>query len=438
MTSDATTPRQAYVWAWLPDARAPVVAGRLETVGEMLVFNYGRSYLQRDDAIALYLPELPLQSGAQRPAPGLRMAGCLRDAAPDAWGRRVTLNRRFGKQSRDMDPARLDELTYLLESGSDRVGALDFQTSPGDYVARHKQAASLTELQAAAAMVEAGTPLSAELEQALLHGTSLGGARPKAMIEDGQHKWIAKFSSASDHYSVVKGEYLAMRLAAAAGLDVAPVRLVRSAGKDVLLVRRFDRIPTEQGWQRKAMVSGLTLLGLDELMARYASYLDLAEIIRHRFVQPRQTLRELYGRMVFNVLSGNTDDHARNHAAFWDGHTLALTPAYDLCPQPRSGNEASQAMLIHGNDRSSRLQTCLDAAADFLLDTDTAKTLIAAQISAITDHFENICDEGGLDPVERNLFRQRHFLNPSIFDQAPEELRALRHPWQEQATDRRR
>ena len=129
-----------------------------------------------------------------------------------------------------------------------------------------------------------------------------------------------------------------MRLAARAGLKVAPVRLEHVAGKDVLLVERFDRTKTNGKWTRKAMVSALTLFGLDEMMARYASYEDLAEIIRHRFTAPKATLHELYGRLVFNILCGNTDDHARNHAAFWDGARLTLTPAYDICPQSRAGN----------------------------------------------------------------------------------------------------
>src|SRR5690606_20000377 len=123
----------------------------------------------------------------------------------------------------------------------------------------------------------------------------------------------------------------------------------------VLLVERFDRKATAEGWTRRGMVSALTLFGLDEMMARYASYQDLAEIIRHRFARPAQTLRELFGRIVFNVLCGNTDDHARNHAAFWNGHQLSLTPAYDICPQARTGNEASQAMLIAGEKRLSKI-----------------------------------------------------------------------------------
>ncbi|WP_218119621.1 HipA domain-containing protein [Pseudoxanthomonas sp. CF125] len=410
------------MWVWLPSAVTPVVAGRLVPDGGQLIFNYGRSYLDRDNAIPLYLPELPIKAGAIPPMPGLTIAGCIRDAAPDAWGRRVILNHRYGKEARDMDTARLDELSYLLESGSDRIGGLDFQASATDYSPRIAQQATLAELLDAAAKVEAGIPLTPELDNALHHGSSLGGARPKAMIEAGQHKWIAKFSSSADTYSIVKSEYIAMRLAALAGLDAAPVRLERSAGKDVLLVRRFDRERTPDGYRRRIIVSALTMLGLDEMMARYASYEDLAEIVRHRFNQPKATLRELYGRLVFNVLCGNTDDHARNHAAFWDGETLVLTPAYDICPQARTGNEAGQAMLIAGQRRDSNLSLCLKASTHFLLNEKEAIALINHQLDTVHEHFESVCDEAALSAVDRNLLQRRQFLNPSIFDGSPAAL----------------
>lgn len=407
---------EAYVWVWLPGATKPVVAGRLARDGENLIFNYGRSYLELDGAIPLYLPELPLRPGALPPEPGLTMAGCLRDGAPDAWGRRVILNRTFGIKGKDADIGAIDELTYLLESGSDRIGALDFQLSPTSYVPRAAQAASLEELLTAAEKVEKGIPLTPELDQALFHGSSLGGARPKAMIEDGDRKLIAKFSSSSDTYNVVKAEFIAMRLAAKAGLNVAPVRLTHVAGKDVLLVERFDRLRTGDGWRRKAMVSALTIFGLDEMMARYASYADLTEVIRHRFSHPKDTLRELFGRLVFNILCGNTDDHARNHAAFWDGKTLALTPAYDICPQSRAGNEASQAMLITGNNRSSTLATCMEAAPNFLLEKQTAAGIIRDMLATVRTEWEVTCDEASLSEVDRNLFWERIFLNPYIFE----------------------
>jgi serine/threonine-protein kinase HipA len=339
-------PNEAYVWIWLPNEVKPVVAGLLIKFENQILFNYGKSYLSRSNAIAIYAPELPLKSGTLPPLPSMSMPSCIRDASPDAWGRRVIINKKLSLKGRDTGNSQLDELTYLLESGSDRIGALDFQLSPTTYAPRGPRMATLEELLQSAEKVEAGILLSPELDQALYHGSSLGGARPKAFIESENKKFIAKFSSSTDAYSIVKAEFVAMRLAKIAGLDVASVKLAKAAHKDILLVERFDRKKTDNGWTRKAMVSALTMLELDEMMARYASYEDLAEIIRHRFTSPTQTLKELFGRIVFNVLCGNTDDHARNHAAFWDGNALTLTPAYDICPQNRSGNEASQAMII--------------------------------------------------------------------------------------------
>ena len=409
------TPREAFVWIWLPEATTPVVAGRLAEVGGKLLFNYGKSYLDRPDAIPIYSPELPLRQGLLPLRNELAMPGCLRDAAPDAWGRRVILNRLHSGQAGRQDTALLDELTYLLESGSDRIGALDFQLSPTEYVPRQARQATLEELLASAERVEQGIPLSPELDQALRHGSSIGGARPKAMIDTDEKKFIAKFSGSTDVYSVVKAEFVAMRLAALAGLQVAPVQLVRASGKDVLLIERFDRIKVETGWQRKAMVSALTLFGLDELMARYASYEDLAEIIRHRFVEPAETLRELFSRLAFNILCGNTDDHARNHAAFWNGRQLTLTPAYDICPQSRTGNEASQAMLIMGTNNMSRLEVCVSAASRFLLSTEEARAIIVRLIASIQANWDAVCEEAQLSQVDKAMLKERQFLNPYAF-----------------------
>lgn len=407
---------EAFVWAWLPGAVEPVVAGKLTTDSDHLVFNYGKSYLARDNAIPLYTPELPLRSGLIPLLPGLRMPACIRDASPDAWGRRVIVNRKLGAKGAKTDPAQLDELTYLLESGSDRIGALDFQRSATEYVPRGTAAASLKQLAHATDLIEKGVPLSPDLNQALQHGTSIGGARPKALIDDGDRKYIAKFSSTTDLYSVVKAEFVAMRLAAVCGLNVASVSLTRSLHKDVLLIERFDRSHSKAGWQRKLMVSALTLLSLDEMMARYASYEDLAEGIRHRFANASATLRELFSRLVFNILCGNTDDHARNHAAFWDGQMLRLTPAYDICPQNRTGHEASQAMLIAGEDRMSRLSSCLNAAGHFLLSRDEAIDLMERQLTCITDHWDAVCAEAGLTDTDRAFLWGRQFLNPYAFE----------------------
>lgn len=417
MTSKLPHPRDAFVWTWLPDATEPVVAGRMVHADDEIQFIYGRSYRERDGAIPLYLPELPLEPGVIRPLPGLTLASAIRDAAPDAWGRRVILNRVFGVKGDEIDALELDELVFLLESGSDRVGALDFQRSSDRYVARGSAQASLKELLASAERVERNLPLNPELDQALHHGSSIGGARPKALLTDDskQCKYVAKFSSSADTYNVVKGEYIAMRLAALAGLNVAEVHLRHVSGKDVLLVERFDRARTDRGWTRRNLVSALTMLELDEMQARYASYQDLAEIVRMRFTKPKEALRELFSRLVFNILVGNLDDHARNHAAFWDGAMLTLTPAYDICPQPRSGGEAGQAMLIHDQVRASQIGACLEAAPHFHLSQDQAIAIAEQQIRTIGTHWRAVVEEAGLGAVDRTLFWGRQFLNAFAF-----------------------
>jgi len=408
--------KEAYVWIWLPDETEPVVAGRLEADNGQILFNYGKSYLARirdkKPVIAIYEPELPLKTGFLPLPKGLSMPGCIRDAAPDAWGRRVIINKKLGLKGAGTDTAELDELAYLLESGSDRIGALDFQRSPTEYVPRFANNVSMEELIESAERVEKGIPLTPELDQALFHGSSIGGARPKALIQNEGKKYIAKFSSNADLYSVVKAEFIAMRLAALAGLSVAPVKLTKAANKDVLLIERFDRKQTAQGWSRKAMISALTLFGLDDMMGRYASYETLAEIIRHRFTDPKATLEEMFTRLVFNILCGNNDDHARNHAAFWNGKTLTLTPAYDICPQSRTGNETTQAMLISGNNKLSQLKTCLATAHNFLLSEADAHVIFERLTSAIEQNWGSVCEEAELNEVDKKLLWGRQFLNP--------------------------
>lgn len=415
MTSRSPRLRRAFVWTWLPGAVDPVVAGQLAVDGDRILFVYGRSYRERPGAIALYLPELPLGPDPIPPPAGMTMASAIRDGAPDAWGRRVILNRTFGVKGEALDGLELDELVFLLESGSDRIGALDFQTSATEYRPRGGGQPTLEELLASAEKVERNLPLTPELDQALHHGSSIGGARPKALITDGSRKLIAKFSSTTDSYSVVKGEYIAMRLAALAGISAAPVRLVQVSGKDVLLLERFDRTPDGDRWRRRALVSALTILELDEMQARYASYEDLAEQIRFRFSDPKATLHELFARLTFNILVGNVDDHARNHAAFWDGTHLTLTPAYDICPQARAGEEASQAMLIVGQRRASQLALCLAAAPAFHLPLDQAIQIILHQVETIGAHWAALCEEASLGAVDRALFWGRQFLNPFAF-----------------------
>lgn len=217
------SPKEAYVWLWLPGETEPVVAGRLARADDgVLVFNYGQSYLARSNAIPIYEPELPLRAGELPLLNGLQMPNCIRDASPDAWGRRVLLYRAGARAD---NVAELDELTYLLESGSDRIGALDFQSSPTEYVPRAGIHTPMHELMEAAQRIQDGLPVSQALDLALRHGTSIGGARPKVTLEEAGKKYIAKFSSNKDLYNVVKAEFVAMRLAALCSINTATVRL---------------------------------------------------------------------------------------------------------------------------------------------------------------------------------------------------------------------
>ncbi len=409
-------PREVFVWTWLPGEVEPVVAGRIVAEGTRYDFAYGRSYLARENAIPLYLPELPLQAGVQAPFGPLDMANCLRDGLPDRWGRRVIINRLTGRKGADAADVEFSDLVYMLESGSDRIGALDFQASATEYVARGGGTATLDDLAEFAGNVEAGKPVPAQLAQAILHGSSIGGARPKALLDDGGRKLIVKFSASNDVISMVKAEFIAMRLAARIGVNVAPVELAQALGKDALIVERFDRVPSARGWTRRAMVSALTILGENEMSAHHLSYGELADQIRARFTRPEETLRELFLRLVLNILVGNTDDHARNHAAFWDGDMLTLTLAYDIAPQVRATHEANQAMIIANGDRRARLASCLNAAEKFLLREGEARDMITHVVDVICRDWRNVCDEAGLPTVERRAFAGRQFFNAYAFE----------------------
>ena len=405
-----TEPTSAFVWMWLPDATDPVVCGRLDHLDGRIGFAYVRSYLERNDAVAIFDAELPLRRGRQYASSdqtvGLPL--CIDDAMPDSWGRRL-VNYRLGALG-----AEFGDLTYLTESGSDRIGALDFQASAVDYVPREVTNAALEDLAMASEMIEMGERLPWQLKAALLQGTSIGGARPKALLDDGDRKLIAKFSSTTDGYPVVQGEFVAMELARRAGLNVALVELRNTAGRRALLVERFDRTATGG---RRRVVSALTVLGLTPFPeGRYATYANLTHKIRAEFSNPAATLRELFGRIAFNMLCGNTDDHGRNHAAFV-GSELELTPAFDICPHARSGGYATQAMAYdsRGNN-DARLALLVDAAPLYLLDRRGAQEIVDGLDATVRTEWDAVCDLAELTAFERSQLWGRQFLNPHVFE----------------------
>ena len=399
-------PPDAYVWVWLPGGAEPVVAARLHDYGRRIGFTYGASYLQRDAAIPLSLPDLPLRPGEVMPRRGDDMAALVRGALPDVWARSV-IERRL-----DLSPEDLSPLGYLLEGSSDRIGALDFQDSAEHYVARTQDPAPLHELLEAAYRVEEGLPLSEPLRAALLQSTSAGGLRPKALIGDDDTGLVAKFPSSRDLVAVVQGEFVAMTLARAAGITASPVTLTSVGPRRVLLVKRFDRTP--EGHRKHIVTAETVLRTSDARRGAPGSYVALASEVRSRFADSAPTLRELFSRITFNILSGNNDDHLRNHAAFWDGTHLSLTPAYDICPQDGFGAGSRQAQA-YGAESESRSQVarCIEHAGNYDLSPRQARELVNHQITVIRDNYHAICDRAELDRRQRDALWSRSFLHPA-------------------------
>ena len=406
-----STSDRAFVWVWLPGQTTPVPAGVLtKQSGSGLWFHYGNEYLNRSDAVSIYGPQLPLEDKWFEPTGDLGMPGPLRDGSPDGWGRRVILNHLTGRRGATADVADLDELTYLHESGTNRLGAIDFQRSVTEWQQREVHA-TLEQLLHAAQLLDDGQQLPADLTNAILAGSTIGGARPKALVTDNNGtQWVAKFSTTSDPFPVVNAEATSIHLARLAGIDVPDFQVAKVAGRDVLLTRRFDR--GAEG-TRHFVVSGLTMLQLDESNARYGTYVELLDVLRTHGRHPAKAGSDLYRRIAFNIAISNTDDHLRNHAAIWDGQTLDLTPAYDLSPGSRSGETAFQAIAYsRGGQRASNFADLLAVRSEYSLSKPAAAEIITSVIESVHDGWVDAADHGRLTADARMLLWGRQYLNP--------------------------
>lgn len=409
---------ELYVWTWLPGQTEPVVAGRVDRAGPLFTFIYGLNYRSRADAISLYAPELPLRPGVQEPADGLTIAGALRDGNPDRWGRGV-IERRQGAA-----PNSLSELDYMLSSSSNRFGALDFQVSRENYVPRD-DSATLDELHEAAIILDEGGELSPGLDAAMVHGTSLGGARPKATLTDGDgREWLAKFSSSDDRvFSAVNAEGAMLELARRAGMNVPASKVVSSLGKEVLLVERFDR--DGQGGRRH-VVSGLTMAQTDEMYARYVSYPQILDVLRLHAKDATQPGPELFRRIAMNIAISNNDDHARNHAAFWDGKHLELTPAYDLAPGQRSGDTYEQAMAFGRGDRGAKVSNfaaLVGESETYGLSAAEGRDIVDQLVTSVGENWDDAAEIARLSAADRQTLRAKQVLpRAAFFDYEPRPL----------------
>ena len=405
------TSRDLFVFANLAGAENRFVpAGRLTlteapspnpTARELAsAFAYGTRYLERPDSFELDPVSLSLADrSAVRgkllyPINALSEFGGLRDAAPDAWGRRVI-------EARRKVPANtLSEADYLLEAGGDRVGALDVRegldTPPRPSASDFR---SLGYLLQAAEAVEAGVPVPSQLIDILGAGPSAGGARPKATVRDDEGGlWLAKFPARNDTFDVARAESCTLELARNCGLTVPEVRFCDIGNRSVMLIRRFDRFWAAEGQypvagmlhdtrpapqlteSRMPFISGLTLVGCSEYDSPNKSYGDLAHAIR-RHVHPEHIARdneELFGRMVFNIFVSNDDDHLRNHGFVRDPRVEGwqLSPLYDVVPRPGVAHERRLHLHVGAEGKSATLDNALTHATAFFPDRASAIAVI--------------------------------------------------------------
>lgn len=369
-------------------AGKPHLVGRLWTRNrrnkEGATFEYDSDWLQHPARFSLE-PALTLGPGPFHTGDGVAMFGAIGDSAPDRWGR--ALMRRMERRRADREhqtPRALREIDYLLLVDDEaRQGALRFAQQPGGPFLRQEAGKrippllSLPQLLSAAEHVVDDKDTDEELKLLFAPGSSLGGARPKASVidRDGQLA-IAKFPRRDDEYNTVAWEAVALSLARLAGIDVPPARIETVDGKQVLLLKRFDR----EGAHRVPFLSAMSMLGARDNETR--SYMELVDALRQHGAGTRHDMEALWRRLVFIILISNTDDHLRNHGFLYAGPSgWRLSPAYDLNPVPADIKPRILTTAINEDDTTASLEVALDTADYFGLAAKNAR-VIAAEVGA--------------------------------------------------------
>ena len=381
--------RQAYVYIQLPGTLETVPAAllKVQTLADGTQigrFRYGNRYLARQEAVALDPFQLPLAKEVFEITRLKGLPGAVRDAGPDAWGRRVI------EHQLERSAADLQEIDYLLQGPHDGAGNLSFGLKAEPPMPRRQfnRTHQLADLIAATQAIDEGRPVAAHLLEQLDPGTSMGGARPKATIEDAQSLWLGKFPARDDRFNLQRVEFATLALARRCGLNVAQARLQTVGDSDVLMLQRFDRqyheAQSDKGYLRFGLVSGLTVLdcGDSHLDRAHWSYPLLADQLRRWSDKPAADCGELFRRMVFNAAVTNNDDHPRNHALLCRHKGWRLSPAYDLVPTPVISLERRDLALTVGDyGRTASLYNLLSQAGRFGLSAQDAR----GQIDSLVD-----------------------------------------------------
>ncbi len=358
---------------------------------ENAAFAYDPAWLARDGRFTIS-PDLELTPAYQRrraPTPQDSVFHhALADTAPDAWGRRVIARDHAKRRVAESLPP-LTELDYLLAVDDfSRLGALRLRDGNGDYLRAtadgRRNTPPLVDLQLmydASRAVETNRESAADLRYLLGKGTSLGGLRPKCTVIDRNGRLsLGKFPSVSDERNVTRGEVLALMLASRAGIDVAPARIEELQKTPVAIIERFDRTADDL---RIPYLSAASLLQASRHEER--SYFEIADAIRAQGMSPVADARQLWRRMVFNLLITNVDDHLRNTGflhvenGFW-----RLAPAFDINPFPDKVNE-SKTWLSEEDGPITAVSDLMARAAYFSLGPGQAQAVLAQVVAAVSE-----------------------------------------------------
>ncbi len=385
---------------FLGDQPRLVGAIRHEAQGarESAAFEYDATWLAASDRFAID-PALPLVGGPQfrrKIRDGSIFHAAIADTEPDGWARRVILRdharrrqhtRRAGGQ---VDIRALNALDFLLAVDDfSRVGALRFQDEDGVFQGAHEKdrrpAPPLIELGlllAATRAVETNSESAADLVYLRGRGTSLGGLRPKCtVIDDAGRLSIGKFPSVADTRAVTKGEVLALRLAAAAGINAAQAKIIDSDGMPVALVRRFDRA---DGGGRLMYVSAATLLGADPGDPGEHAYTEIVDALRVHGASAQVDIEELWRRIAFSILITNVDDHLANHGFLHVARgQWRLAPAFDLNPFPERVREL-KTWISEEAGPAAAVEALMSVAAYFRIPSRRAKEVVREVETAVS------------------------------------------------------
>ena len=374
---------------------------------DILSFEYDEEWLTKADRSFVFDPDLSLFRGRQYTPLDKPMFGVFADSCPDRWGRLLMKRREtILAKKEDRKPRRLDEIDFLLGVYDEtRMGALRFSESEnGPFVSDNKDLAAppwttLRRLEYASLAFEQNDDGMEEkwINQLIVPGSSLGGARPKASVTaPDESLWIAKFPSKQDDVNVGTWEMVVHEMAALCGLNVPDAKLENfSKTGSTFLTRRFDR----DGKQRIHFASAMTLLGKTDGAGAQdgSSYLDIASVIRKYGAAPRKDLLELWRRIVFNMAVSNTDDHLRNHGFLLSNEGWKLSPAYDMNP-----NAEGNALALDVDEHSSAIDFALALSVARWFDM-TDKQAIEAQkeiVDVVENHWRRLAKQFELSRSE--------------------------------------